>query len=310
MNIRKAASIVLVVGMFLTAYLINNNEIIFPEISALAVGSWVMLRSPWQSRKLYLWLSPTLAAFTGMALLKLLPYYPFLLIAAALILVIIQLELLHSDVYPAISAAILPVIVHAGSWLYPVSVCILTGIILGGRAVLGASAAEECLQPPGAPVQPRRIPAPRYGYWIKICLFVLLSAAAAVGFGTLYILAPPLIVVFVELTQPKGALREKHFRVLLLIALAAFSGVFWLLFFEFLQLPVWFSVLFSMGWLFLLYQWTGISLPPAAAITLLPTIVPPEKLLLYPLQVSLGCSIYIIVAALAFKDQDQAAGGG
>jgi hypothetical protein len=45
----------------------------------------------------------------------------------------------------------------------------------------------------------------------------------------------------------------------------------------------------------------GMSLPPAAALTLLPTIVPPDKLLLYPFQVTLGCAIFEALAAAFFN---------
>ena len=243
MYFKKFASIMLVIGMFFAGAFFNNMEIIFPEISALAIGAWVMEKSPWQGRKLNLWLSPTLAAFTGMFLLKFFPYHPFFMIAAALVLVLLELKLLRSHVFPAIPAAILPIIVHANSWLYPVAVCVLTGIILCGKAVFeqNVKPAQGAYfsPPPAQDIQPLET----FGslvYWVKIALPVLLVTALAVGFNSLYILAPPLIVVFIELTKSGGLSFRKYFKALLLIACAAFSGVAWLLLtVNVLNLPLW-----------------------------------------------------------------------
>src|SRR5690554_4556944 len=124
MNKQTVFAVLLVIGMLATAALMKEKEIIFPEIAALAIGAWVMQPSPWKGRSINLWLSPTLAAFTGMTLIKFLPYPTIFLIAAALVLVIIQLRLLNSYIFPAISAAILPIVVSANSWYYPISVCI------------------------------------------------------------------------------------------------------------------------------------------------------------------------------------------
>lgn len=299
----KAASILFITGMFGFAALLNNMEIIFPEILALAVGAWVAKRCPWESRRANLMLSPTLAAFTGMALLKFFPYRPLFLICIAFLLVVVELQLLQSDVFPAISAAILPIIVHADSWLYPVSVGILTSIVLLGKIVLDRQdlGAEEKF--PEFWSDPNHAgDSNRWSYWSKVFVVVALIAVAAVYLDAIYLLAPPLIVVFIELTQPNSALWHKPFRVLLLISLAAFSGVFWLLVtVELFNLPFWLFGIFAVSWMFLLYHWFEMYLPPAAALTLLPVIVQSEKLWLYPFQVTVGCLIFVLIARGLFN---------
>ena len=173
-----------------------------------------------------------------MAILKFFPYNPLFMITVALFLVIVQIELMHSEVFPSISAAILPIIVHAGSWIYPISVCIMTGIIAIGRIVSDKNCRfdekEDSIE---AAVDSQKAQSP-IKYWLKISAAVILVAAAALYLDFRFILAPPLIVVFVELTQPRSLLRKKHGRVLSLILLAALSGVCWLfLTVEILNLP-------------------------------------------------------------------------
>lgn len=305
MYIKQAASIILVSAMLFTGAVLNNMEVIFPEISALAIGAWVMNRSPWQSRRINLWLSPTAAAFTGMALLKFFPYHPFLMITVAFVLVLVELKVLNSDVYPSISAAILPIIVHADSWIYAIAVGVLTAVVLFGNIL------SERFAPANPGLLPARINAGYLGnglsltYWVKIFVIVAAVAAAAVMSSSIYILAPPLIVVFIEITQPQGALRHKGLNVLLLVALAAFSGVFWqIVTAQLLHLPLWICGIIAMVWLFFLYNRTGLSLPPAAALTLLPVIVPADKLFLYPFQVTIGCAIFVVLAAVVFNNDE------
>jgi len=135
--------IVLVVVMFIISEYIGEKDIIFPEISALGINAWVIGKSTAQNKCLHLWLSPTIAALTGVLITRFLPYYPFFMIAGTLILVALQLKLLGSEVYPSLSASILPILLHIESWSYPLSVCILTGIIVFGRILINRFEKEK-----------------------------------------------------------------------------------------------------------------------------------------------------------------------
>jgi len=54
-----------------------------------------MEESCWGNKSLHFWLSPTIAAITGLAITKFLPYNPFFMIAGAFVLVIVQLNILN-----------------------------------------------------------------------------------------------------------------------------------------------------------------------------------------------------------------------
>jgi hypothetical protein len=106
----------------------------------------------------------------------------------------------------------------------------------------------------------------------------------------------------VELSKPKGPLKDKAVPVFALLVLAASLGVFWLyLIYYFLHWPIWISAGLSMGSVFLLYRFLRLPLPPAVAISLLPTIIPVTSIGMYPWQVLLGSAAFIIVSLVLFK---------
>lgn len=314
MKIRnELPAILLVVAMFAVAEFTGQNEIIFPEIAALALGAWVMERSPWHGTNLHFWLSPTLAALTGILIVRYFAFAPFCMITAAFCLVALQLKLVRSAVLPSISAAILPIITHSDSWYYPLSVCGLTGIITLGRRMLHpyASANGQTLAPTttGGYARKDTWTLPESAHWGKLLAGVILVTAVAVGFDFLFMVAPPLIVAFVEVSKPGGPAREKAGRALVLLVLAAVFGVFWLLLIHnIFHLPVWISACVSTLTVFLLYHALRMPFPPAVAIALLPTILPEDILLMYPVQVLAGSAAFVALSKACFGNDSHASG--
>jgi hypothetical protein len=306
-NWTQLVAIVLVVIMFALAETLGEKEIIFPEIAALAVGYWIMEKSPWQGTKLAIWASPTLAALTGVVVLRYLPFSPIFLIGCAFVLVVAQLKLLRSAVLPSLSAAILPIITHTTSWLYPLSVCILTAVIALGRLSLESLDHKEkssnfLHEQEGIPAEAGKI-LPEIIYWGKILAGVLLVTAFALQSSYLFMIAPPLMVGFVELSKPNRSARRTPGKILLLLFLAAFSGVLWLyLVSSVLHGSLWISSGLSLVSVFLLYNALQVSFPPAVAIALLPVLVPAASLWMYPLHVLLGSTLFILLAIYCFKD--------
>lgn len=299
------ATILLVAIMFLFAEYTGEKEIIFPEIAALAFGAWVMKKSPWEGKWFHLWLSPTMAALTGIAIIKIFPYSPLYMISGAFILVIIQLKLTGSGVLPSISAAILPIIVHSNSFYYPLSVCILTAIIAFGKKIM-EHCQKKCVTDSNLEDYHEK---QKYWdtqeeliYWAKLLTGVVLVSAVALGAHCIYIVAPPLIVVFVELSKPKSSLQAKTGLILTLLVLAAILGVFWLyLIHYFLHWSVWISASLATLTVFLLFDLLKLPFPPAVAISLLPTVISAKSIGMYPWQVLLGSVAFIIISLVCFK---------
>ena len=120
----------LVMGMCLSAELLESSALIFPEIAALAFGAWATKARPWMATNLDMWLSPSVAGVVGIAVGRWLPLPFACQVAAAFALVLAWLWVTRSAVLPSISAAILPLVAGETSWIYPLSVCVFTGIIM------------------------------------------------------------------------------------------------------------------------------------------------------------------------------------
>ncbi len=303
----QLAAILLVVIMFAIAGYAGQREIIFPEISALALGAWVMERSPWRSASCNYWLSPTLAAVTGIIIMRYFRYSPFFMIGSAFVIVALQLKLLRSDVFPSLSAAILPIITHAESWLYPLSVCLLTGTIALGRHFSNRYAPGEFpgdMDDPSGREEPDNGAVSELVFWSKLLIGILIASAIATESGLLFMVAPPLIVAFAELSKPGGSLRNKSLKILILLAFAAFIGVFWLeIVSHVLQWPIWIFACLAVISVFLFSHRLELPFPPAAAIALLPAIIPAERLWSYPWHVSLGSAVFIALNMLLFREK-------
>lgn len=139
-------------------------------------------------------MSPTLAALTGVLLLRYVPLPSIFLIGMAFILVVLQLKLLRSEVFPSISAAILAIITHATSWLYPLSVGILMAIIVLGKICLEKFGEKGMWAEPSEMLE---LPEKETGlvsglaYWGKVFAGVLLISALAFHSSFIFMIAPP-----------------------------------------------------------------------------------------------------------------------
>jgi hypothetical protein len=298
-------AVLLIVIMFAAVVYTNQKAIIFPEIAALALGAWVMETPPWYCTNLSLWLSPSLAALTGMIIVRYFPYSPVFMTAGAFAIVILQLKLLRSAIMPSISAAILPVITHCDSWYYPLSVFVLTGTIAFGRLVMNryasAGFAESLLKIPELIKSGDDVTASELKHCGKLLAGVVAVSVIAAKCNLLFMIAPPLIVAFVELSKPDGTLRRKSRSILFLLVFAAFSGVLWLYFITNVLLwPIWIFACLATTSVFLMYRFMRLPFPPAVAIALLPAIIPTASLWSYPWHVLFGSSAFILISMLWF----------
>ncbi len=304
------ATMLFVVAMVAVAEHFQANDIIFPEIAALAFGAWVMEERPWPGPAWTVWFSPTLGAVTGVAILRVLPFSLVALVGIAFAFVLLELKFFRSAMSPSISAAILPIIAGIHSWTYPAAVCVMTGTI-----ALYAQAADRrkqalCLSSPTAPAcRPGHENAARdWVHYAKLLFFVLLVALLTTTFDWVYMMSPPLIVAFVELTHPGSRLRQQSMpRLLLLLATCALAGTVWVaVVVRVCSGPLWLAAGLSVATTFALARGLRLSSPPALALALLPTILPQTVLPVYPLHILVGGAIFIVVSLVWFKPADTA----
>ncbi len=307
----EGVTMLFVVCMVAVAEYFKVSDIIFPEIAALAFGAWVMEERPWRGGAWTIWFSPTLGAVTGVLILRFVPYPLPVLVGLAFLCILVQLKLFRSAMSPSFSAAILPILTGITSWTYPAAVCVMAAVIAGAGLYRERKKGG-----------PRRAPVPRpavaggghaplareMAHYGKLLVFVLLVAVFSVRTDWLFVMAPPLIVAFVELAEPDGALRRKSMpRFLLLLTAAALAGVFWVLVVtRVFSGPLWLAAGLAVATCFLLVRALGIASPPAFALALLPTILPSKALYLYPAHVLVGGLLFIGCCLLWFRQPGRA----
>ena len=299
-------SIALVVCMVAASELLGTKDVIFPEIAALAFGAWVLEERPWPGPAWTIWFSPTLGALTGVLVLQFLPYPLLALVGIAFALVLLELRLTRSAMSPALSATVLPIITNIRGWVYPVCVCLMTGGIAWlthcrdrKRPGCGQAVSERALAAPMTWQQAVAIVA-HHG---KLVFFLLAVALLAVELNWLYLIAPPLLVAFFELTEPDSALRRQSAgRLLFFLTASSLGGAVWvLLVVRLLSWPLWLVAGLAVATVFALVRLCRIASPPAFALALLPCILPATVVPWYPLQVCLGGLLFLLASRIGFK---------
>lgn len=292
-------SILLVMAMVVIAGRLGSNDVIFPEIAALTFGAWVLRERPWPGPAWTLWLSPTLGAVTGVLVLRFVPASLAIAVCCAFVLVLLELQVSRSSISPTFSAAVLPIITHIHGWVYPVSVCLMTGIIaiVAGHKERRNAAEVARTQPVCCFTRGHHTLA----YYGKLALCVLVVAGVAMRSTWTFIIAPPLLVAFVELTQPECSWRGKGGRLLLLLTASAAAGTLWVEgALRLLPDALWLAAGLAVVTVFALIRLLRLASPPAFALALLPMILPRAMLLTYPLQVLIGGALFLLATKIWF----------
>lgn len=186
--------------------IMGSKEMIFPEVAALLLGYWVREHHVWQA---YGWQVPllmTLAAVLGVAIVRYLPLHLFLQLSVGYLFLAILVSLLRIPLLPALSAVLLPILIHTTTWRYPLAVAILTTIIPIGTWLWRCLHLQE-------PTQQRDTPTATILQdlivWGKNYLLLTpLLLVATIG-NMPYLIAPPLLVVFLELTKREMKFRQR-----------------------------------------------------------------------------------------------------
>jgi len=285
--------------MVFVAEVSHETEIIFPEICALTIGAWVSEQQPWMTNKRRIFILMSLAALFGVLVVKF--CYAPLIIQVCLCFAFTGfiLTILKTNFVPIISACILPVYLRTSSWVYPLSVSVMSFIIILAQWLM-----EKYHFRPVNNFIPCEFDLKlQIIKWSK--LLVIFGFIALIPFKThqIYFLAPPLIVMFTELSNPKSPARLKPLYIIGLMTFASFVGCsLRLLLNEFFGLPLFICTVLACTILFFALDKLKIYFPPAGAILLIPMILDKSLLVRFPLEVFIGASVLSICALLLFKE--------
>lgn len=292
--------IMVVAAMVLAAELLNEKEIIFPEITALAVGTLVAPKRAWQVSRTRMVALIAVCAVGGVLIVRYIPLPLWARLTLAFALCQLLYIFSRTTFAPMISAMVLPVQLGTTSWVYPLSAVAMTGII-----VLMQFCFEKWDMCKEEPFTPLPLPGKRDGLdvLLRIGLAGVLIVVAVIT-GWQLCIAPPLLVAFTEFTRRSCKTRKAPIRAVLLISLCATAGALcrWGICTA-LSLPLTLAAVLATAAALLIMKGMNLYLPPAGALAILPMLLPQESVALFPLQVTIGASVLMGLALLLFREK-------
>lgn len=296
---RYLFGILMAISMVWLAELSGEKEIIFPEICALTIGAWISEQQPWAVNKRRIFLLMSAASLFGVLIVR---YCPLPLIAQVCICFGFSgfiLTACKTNFVPIISACILPVYLRTTSFVYPAAVMVMALIIIAAQWVME----KNHLRPVNKFVPCEFDLRKQIIKWSK--LLAVFGLIALIPFKThqIYFLAPPLIVMFTELSNPKSPARTKPVYIAGLMTFAALTGSLCrLLLNVYLNIPLSICTAFSCIVLFAALNKVRINFPPAGAVLLIPMILDEKLLQMFPVEVFIGSIVLTFTAMILFGD--------
>ena len=266
--------------MLIGASVLKHKSVIFPEFGALAAGILVCRLPLWRERLADIVVFPVLAACAATALnLSALP----LALKEALVLGVILglLRFFRSAMVPTLSAGLLPLLLHFTSVYYPLSVA-ASSVVLASVALY-----DKKRFPTERRVIPTQHPHFLIAFWVLAYAWLLLALMT----GYIYLAVPPVLVAAFELMKVRG---QDSFTKGVLLAGCAWGGV---LIYHLIPEPVVAGIVIFLGVSLAIAQ-TGLVLPPAYALGLLPLILPQSQQWRYGLSAALGSLVFLGLAKL------------
>ncbi|CAJ1196004.1 hypothetical protein CPEBRM1_ABPJDJAI_01724 [Companilactobacillus paralimentarius] len=266
-----------IIIMVASATLLNDMEIILPEIGALTAGTWIYQNDGWINQPLKIFLAPSGTAIIGFLINQLTIGYAQKVILG-LLLMLVLLRVLHSNLAPSFATGLLPIIINATHWSFIVAILLFTLALTVGVFIQGSY--KETTSSSIIKKHHMLIFAIMALIWVGAVWFFGFSQMAAI---------PPVMVVFFEVLQKpqySWKMAVKHF-----IALvgAASIGVLvhtfissWLI-----------SAVIALPLVFVLLQLLKIKLPAAFAFPLLALVLPTSMFHMLPLTAVLATTFFL-----------------
>ena len=288
-------SVLIVFLMVGAAELTHEKEIIFPEITALTVGFLMAPKQFWRTNALRTVILIAICAVGGICIVRFLPLALWLQVSVAFMLCQIIFIYSGTGFAPMISAMVLPVLMGSESIIYPFTAVLLTAAVLGLQSVIVKMGLREAydftpLPSPG----PEKI---KEMICRVICGAIVIFTALA--FGWKFVVAPPLLVAFTEFAERNSGARKKPVRAIMTVFLCALGGAVCRLVLNMgFGLPLVITATAAAVIMIAVMYLTGMFMPPAGALSILPMIIPKNVVIYYPFQILLGVSLFMLIAIL------------
>ena len=292
--------VVIIALMVGAAIIFHDQEILFPEIAAIAIGALVSPQLSWKTSRIRILITIMVAAICGMLIVA----YVHLPVTYEMVLAyfIGQILLLSSETTfaPMISAIVLPVMLQTRSINYLISAFVFTSLILVVHYFFEKKGLVEVK------------PVVFSSMWNKEKITIMLASTllAFIGivlafrFGFKFAVAPPLLVAFTEFTNPQGKVRKKPMQAILLIFVCALVASYsrYMLAMQ-LKMSLIIPVCVTSMFVIFMIATTKMYIPPAGAIGILAFLIPEDAVIYYPLHVFVGIAMMMLLALVFFREE-------
>lgn len=297
---RYIFGIIMAFIMVFVSEISGESEIIFPEICALTIGAWISEQQPWQANKRRIFFLMSVAALFGIIVVRYIHLPLIFQVCICFAFTGFILTLCKTNFVPIISACILPVYLRTESFIYPVSVSVMALIIIIAQWLM-----EKYRFRPVNQFEPCNFNAKtQIIKWSKLLLIFGLIALIPFKLHKIYFLAPPLIVMFTELSNVNSPARNKPLYIVGLMSFSALIGcAIRLVLNMYLGMPLFVCTAVACFLLFIAIDRLKLFFPPAGAILLIPMILNPDYITEFPVEVLFGASVLCICAVVMFKKE-------
>ena len=298
--IPDAVTVMFVTLMVAAAELSGEREIIFPEITALAIGYIVAEKRSWHVNSIRIVVLITLCAIAGVLIVR--SRFAGILTEILIAFALCQLIFMYSGTTfaPFVSAVILPITMQTESFVYPAAAFVLTLIIVALHTLFlkcGLRSDEDFV--------PKRLNS-RTDYIDAVLRVISVGIVGAVAFmsGYRFVIAPPLLVAFTEFSRPGNKACNKPFKTIAVVTLCAVIGAVCRYFINIsLGLPLTVAAAVAAVLLLAVIHKSCMFMPPAGAITILAMIIPETAVMTFPVQILCGVGSFMLLTHIIFKSR-------
>ena len=292
--------VVIIALMVGAAIIFHDQEILFPEIAAIAIGALVSPQLSWKTSRIRILISIMVAAICGMLIVA----YVHLPVTYEMVLAyfIGQILLLSSETTfaPMISAIVLPVMLQTRSINYLISAFVFTSLILVVHYFFEKKGLVEVKPVVFSSMWNKE----KITIMLARTLLAFIGIVLAFRFDFKFAVAPPLLVAFTEFTNPQGKVRKKPMQAILLIFVCALVASYsrYMLAMQ-LKMSLIIPVCVTSMFVIFMIATTKMYIPPAGAIGILAFLIPEDAVIYYPLHVFVGIAMMMLLALVFFREE-------
>jgi len=295
--IRYFIAVALVGLMFFVSDYLKIIDVVFPEVAALSVVLLVIDKGVWKANYLQIFLLFAIYSCLGVVVVKFSPFSTITNFIISAFFALLGFQLTRTNIYPAFSAMLLAILLGVHSWIYPISVILMISLILGLQTLMVKWGLRAELN--SKELSSRRKSGARWiiSRWIVISLCAFL----AIHYDLKFLILPPIIVSYLEVSTTKSDLKSYPFNLIILMAAGSVLGMFSkMALVDALGFPPYIAFPLCLSVLFLFFEYVRRSFAPAAALVLIPYIIEGD-LTFYPIYVVVGSIIFILIGEIQSK---------